>query len=813
MNTFRQVGIFLISFGFISILLTTPPNANITAQYYEMGFEKIIFLICIFTLLMGLKGLWGHTIGLTAVLSLFLLSLIYKWQTADNFLLLGGLFPQRDALAYYQDAQRLMHGFYMIGSGTYRPIHSSFLAVLMKMTNSNLQLILIILVICNALAVYFAAQEIRKVLKSNFASAIYIILAYMFFRRFSGTLLTENLGFCLGNLAMIFLIRGSFLNRFDQILYGIFLLTIALNTRAGAFLILPVLTIWLGMSFLKVQGFWRPFILGCFVISLGMVANFIVAKVTTAPKSKTFSNYSYTLYGLASGNKSWEQARKDYPNADTDQIYSLAFHKIINDPALFLRGILGAYRDYFESSNGAFSFLLLKHDRGDIANLILWFLTFVGLIAAYIHRKEKAYSIIIVFFLGIFISISLVPPADSQKMRVYAATIPLTSYIIVTGIVSIRNLLKNKDTLNSIINPVESHWALATSILMLTTCLILPVFVKWIGNPINPEPTVSCRYDKKVFTLSIARGSSIKLGININKSYIPNLDISQFAKKTSRPEHPMPEEDKPFFLGLPPGTIITLVWGTEKHDGDKMNPPGAVSLITTDLPKAGSYTLCVTPTPVDSFYYADLNDNQKADFPVSYGERFGLNGFFRAVQISVLVIVFLFILFDFSQIQNLPHSKVLIGSANIIMLCASIFFFMHHFGIIPLATERQSIDASQIRNSGDNYLYTVNIGTNKISDTLFRDFSGSLYEDGVLLEPPHESQSLINIYGGGGYILRGNLLFFSTSDNSDPRTNGREYILTWPVRARLRYQFIALAAFLLSLVTHNKFIEPNKNKP
>ncbi|MBE0681203.1 MAG: hypothetical protein IH589_04755 [Anaerolineales bacterium] len=807
-NTFQLAGIALICLGLVYILLSTPPRADLTAQYYEMGFEKIIFLLAVFTLMMRLRGAWGNAIGLTAVVSLFLLSLIYKWQTADNFLLLGGLFPQRDALDYYTDAQRLMHGFDMAGPGVYRPIYSSFLAVLMKAAGSNLQLTLIFLTIGNALAAYLAALEIRRVLKSNAAAAFYIILAYMFFRRFSGTLLTENLGFCLGSLALTFLIRGAFQNRFSQLLYGVFLLTIALNARAGAFLVLPVLAIWLGVSFREARGFWRPFLSGSLVILLGMTANYFIARVTTSPGAKMFSNYSYTLYGLAAGNKGWEQAGLDYPNADTNQIYSLALQKIINDPSLFVGGVFGAYRDYFESSKGAFSFLILEHDRGDVANLALWLLTWIGLIGAIVRRKEKSYSIVLAFFLGIFISVSLVPPADSQRMRALAATIPLTGFILAAGIASIHSLLQKNKTAAAMLEETEPDWTFIMSASLLTVCLVLPVFVKWIGKPLLPDPSIGCRANEKVLTLSIAEGSSIKLGSAVNQSYVPNIEVSLFEKKNIRPEQQMQEEDKPFFHDLPAGTILTLAWGAEA-DGSL---PAAVSLVTTDLPKTGTYTLCLTPTPVDDFYFAHLNQTQIAAFPISVSERFGLNGVFRAIQIFVLAAVFLFLLVDFYRLPNLPRKKLLAGAANALMAGAGILFFLHHFGILPLVTEQRLIDVKQVRHPGDFNLYAVNLGTDKISDTEFIDFPARLYEDGVLLGPQHESQSLIDIYGGGGHILKGNFLYFSTSDNSDPRANGREYTLAWPTRFRLRYQVIALAALFLSLVIHRQLFKPDASK-
>jgi hypothetical protein len=800
-KTIQLACAFLICFGVVYSILIVPPSSYITFQYYKLDFIIIIFLLCIFTLLIRLNGVWGYTISMTATLSLFFLSLIYKWQTADNFFLLGGLLPQSDAISYYDDAQRLMHGFDMTGAGTYRPIYSSFLAVLMKMASSDLQFILIILVLCNALSVYFAAQEIRHVLKSNFASAVYLILAYMFFRRFSGTLMTENLGFCLGNLAMIFLIRGSLQNRLGQLLYGIFLLTIALNARAGAFLVLPVLAAWLAFSFCKAQGFWRPFLLGCFIILLGMSANLIIARLTISPESKPFSNYSYTLYGIASGNKSWEQAGIDHPGAGANQIYSFAIQKIINKPSLFFTGILGAYRDYFESSNGAFSFLLLDGDRRDIVNIILWFITVIATGYSIIHRKQMELGICLAFLLGIFISLSLVPPADSVKMRAYAATIPLSSYIIAVGAALPGRLTKKYFPSENNTQESEKYLPLILSVLLLVASIILPPFIKWAGKPFKPATVLSCKKNDQIFTFSVASGSSIRLTSSINNTYVPNVMISQFNKKVSGPEQQMSEDEKLKFLNLESGTIITIVGAAIKSSQD-FSPPSTIMLLSTSLPNKGPHTLCITPVG-DAYYYANFR-RTNTTYPSLDLKNFRFQRIISTVQFFVLIVFFMVILIDFSKIKNL------LALTNAAILGASLLFILHNFGIATLAWNQQTLDTIQIRHPEGRFLYKIEIGIDNISDTKFNDFPVNLYEDSILLAPQHEGQSMINQYGKGSYILKDNFLFFSTSDNSDPRTNGREYILKWPARMPLRYNIIAYGTFLLSLVMHFLFIKPNR---
>ncbi len=62
-----------------------------------------------------------------------------------------------------------------------------------------------------------------------------------------------------------------------------------------------------------------------------------------------------------------------------------------------------------------------------------------------------------------------------------------------------------------------------------------------------------------------------------------------------------------------------------------------------------------------------------------------------------------------------------------------------------------------------------------------------LYENGKLLGPPHSPPDRIGRVGAGAYAYQCTAppwiraLTFSTSDNSDPRSNGRHYLARYPV--------------------------------
>ena len=56
-----------------------------------------------------------------------------------------------------------------------------------------------------------------------------------------------------------------------------------------------------------------------------------------------------------------------------------------------------------------------------------------------------------------------------------------------------------------------------------------------------------------------------------------------------------------------------------------------------------------------------------------------------------------------------------------------------------------------------------------------------LFEDGVEIGPPHSLHADVRALGEGRYSHWGDTVYFSSSDNSDPLTNGRRYTAQYPV--------------------------------
>jgi hypothetical protein len=74
-----------------------------------------------------------------------------------------------------------------------------------------------------------------------------------------------------------------------------------------------------------------------------------------------------------------------------------------------------------------------------------------------------------------------------------------------------------------------------------------------------------------------------------------------------------------------------------------------------------------------------------------------------------------------------------------------------------------------------------------------------VYEDGKPLGPQTVADSEIREKGGGRYSHWGRTVWFSTPDNTDPATNGREYRVTYPLRL---HPLILVGLILAFLVLH-----------
>ncbi|MFI5339630.1 MAG: hypothetical protein ACHQ7N_07320 [Candidatus Methylomirabilales bacterium] len=405
------------------------------------------------------------------MLCVCLIVLVGMWQAGvSDTQIIGGLFPYSDAHGYYTDALRLLHGERFSVFSSRRPLFPAFLATILSLTDLNLRVALILLTGMVVIAICFAVREVRRSLGLT-AATVMLVCLFMFYRRYIGSTLTEHLGLTFGCLAFALIWHGAVVTRSGPVFFGLFLLSLALNARAGTFLILPAILLWAAWLFRGSKGsVLRTLGGGTAAVLLGFGVNSLVLHAVGIPGA-AYSNFSYVLYGLVFGGN-WSLALQQHPELATlapveqaHRVYTLAWEHIRTNPLSLLTGSIGAWRAFFLGRSGTwFSFILyLSPDWADLREMLLadgvkalnfrrdlwvlldvsarelWIICLHGLLAAGLivlwrnHRRPLP-LLIIAAWTGILLSVPFVPPWDADNMRAYAATIPFVIALPMMGL-------------------------------------------------------------------------------------------------------------------------------------------------------------------------------------------------------------------------------------------------------------------------------------------------------------------------------------------------------------------------------------------
>jgi hypothetical protein len=789
------------------LLLIIPPPPFISQALDQSGWLVLLLLFSLFVLLLWQRGNSWQRIQSIFIFALFALALIFKWQSAkfDDFII-GGLQPWSDASGYLQEAQRLLHGSLLTSFGARRPLFPAFLAVSLYLTGGNFMITLAVLTWVNALAVWLVVKAVRRSYGAVGAS-ILLIFAYEFYMRFAGTTMTEQLGFALGNLAVYFLLIAAQNKNLRYAFPGLGSLSLALIARAGAFFILPVLIVWVAITFRSRRTTWRAPGLAIAIIASAFLLNSLLLRAIAEPQGTPFSNYSYTLYGLASGNKGWTQVRNDYPNAPESEVMSLAVQKIRSDPTLFLRGILGSYRDYFTPDRGAFTFISF----GPLqirANILLWGLILVGLIYATLNWKKGNHALVLASFLGVLASVALVPPIDANDMRAFAATIPFTALWIVEGGYALtswgKKLLKQRE--DSGIEESGLHvqgLAILFSALLVLLAIPAPILLRALAHPSNgsavPPVDTACGPGQQLLQGYMLRNTSVNLISNeaAGESYMPFIRIGDFqnaiTKKNPR-AYPFLDNE---LLGLDAGQEMSL--GFDLDVGNEW-------MVSNFPVKAGMFTVCGRASDNEelrnySYYFYYLGRMSAGPSSLTISQQYpGITQLFCLLYgVGTCIVIFLLVVTRLG-FERISPTTYLYATGIIILILQGILVALYAQAIIHLPFAEQRITLPVKDAKRDRGLYILPLGINWMSQDDLGLSPAIVYENGVPLAMPNSKPKPIRSDGNGRYSVAGGTLYFSSSDNTDPRTNGRKYELEWPHPIHPALQWLSYIVTLFGVI-------------
>lgn len=371
-------------------------------------------------------------IGFFVLITIFL-PLFGQWMGGRSLPnAVGGLLPWNDAAGYFDCARALINGSELGSFCQRRPQYTTYLATLLAGADGDLQLALVFQSLILVVGVFLLAKEIYA--RWGFAAAIISVAPLAAFAgNYSATTLTENLGLVFGVIALVFLLNGSYNRQSSTIAAGIFLLTVGLSARAGAFFVLPFLLLWpmLVANSARLQRIYQTLFLMVAVIA-GLVIGPIISILIGDGPSGTHANFSYTIFGVVSGGKGWLHVYDAHPEFFNRglpekkiawEIYAASWQVFIESPALMLEGLTKGFLIYLER--------ILKYVPWLPTRIFIVLCWITGIVHILRNTREPTKLMLGLLGLGIVTSAPII--AFDAGTRVYATTIAADATIVALG--------------------------------------------------------------------------------------------------------------------------------------------------------------------------------------------------------------------------------------------------------------------------------------------------------------------------------------------------------------------------------------------
>ena len=383
-----------------------------------------------------------------------LLSALYlSWTYGKSSgLALATYYPISDAAVYWIGAHDLLtliaHKTCITPALEYsqnRIIYPTLLSGISLVCKGSISAVLVTQAILFSLAVLLLLRSCRRVLGWAGCCSIAAFLGVYVSRHLLGQTMTENAGFIFGVSGVAFLIDYSFKKKWLDLLIGFSLLSIGLSSRAGAVLVLPALFLW-AILYLP-QRSPKKILITAAVAALAFSSGFVLQKGINSAlggNPQSYGNFSYVLYGLAHGGKSWTYVKSQFHTeafascktvSEVNQkIYSLAFSQIRDHPLQLLEGFkknLGMIASRGPSS-------LFDGQLPAIGMIVLSF-ALIGFGRCLLEWRNTVSGLMIFAAVGIFVS-SLFIIGDGGE-RLFAATVGFDAIIIAMGISTLSGII------------------------------------------------------------------------------------------------------------------------------------------------------------------------------------------------------------------------------------------------------------------------------------------------------------------------------------------------------------------------------------
>jgi hypothetical protein len=307
-------------------------------------------------LLMRIWGWWG----LPVILCLMLFSLSAGGWSGNirpqdqNYVSLGGLIPHSDARAFFTDVYRQAFWGEWDVLGSRRPLGEAFRELTVFAARYSYVSTLLVQLGLLAGALFLAARAVARG-HGIWAAIAFIGFIYITTRSFLYTTMSEPLALIWTLFSIVFFVEALRVNSLPHALIGLAALSFALAIRLGSVLTIPMLMLWLAVSFasgLRARA-W-VFTLACGIVVSILVINGLLGRLYAAPNVDTGANFAWTACGLSMG-ADWTGCREAYEaelrlmpheRAAAMFLFAKTWDNISASPLVFLRALGNNFWEY-----------------------------------------------------------------------------------------------------------------------------------------------------------------------------------------------------------------------------------------------------------------------------------------------------------------------------------------------------------------------------------------------------------------------------------------------------------------------------------
>ncbi len=531
------------------------------------------------------------TIGLMVLsVALFVGVLFFYWYTnISTPNAIAGFLPVSDSGLYFHCAQQIL-GFGEIGDGCrMRPLYSLFLALLLGITNLNLQGSFILQALLVGLSVSVIVVCIYRhngmgAALFGLAAAVSIASPYIM------AVMTENIGLLTSLPAIAILWRYN--ERLSPHSYAacIFLFAAAQNARPGAFFVILLILAWRWHSETTSRtNAVKQLVIGVFAIIAAFYLNSTLAGFMSSGDHPVHSNFAYILYGVTAGGKRYVAIFQEHPELFqqfsndpkglTQEMYRLAWNNFLTQPHMTVVGMARGIAHYYYE---LFRFVENVPTR---AALLLFYC--VGIFYVFKTKTNAASSLIIAYLIGVTASAAIVGFGGGP--RIYAATFGFDIIIVAYGSLTFINGIKAIP----VIGPIDPDTKGRGQILLGYPAIILlgsiaSIFVLRQQPELAPMPSTQCPNNLKPVVFRPNNGSpTLGLTSQEQKTIFPiRADVTEFRQRIKKWVDRTEELKQ-----IPEGTAVTLAF--QLLDGDQYGRLILFRAKEDSLPESGVTKACI----------------------------------------------------------------------------------------------------------------------------------------------------------------------------------------------------------------------------